>query len=149
MGVLQRIDSACGRDGTEIAAVLHRLEDALAEAGCPPPRRAAFLVVAEEMVTNVARHAWPADEPAGVFTVSAAIRRGLAGIEVLLAVEDDGVPFDPTARPVPDTEAPIERRLVGGLGIHLVMQMTEWQCYRRDAGRNRFAVAWRCAVPPG
>ena len=142
----RRIESACGRGSADIAAVLARLEAALSEAGCPPPASAPFMVVAEEMVSNVARHAWPEDAAPGVFTVSAGIRRQPGGIEVVLATEDDGVPFDPTLRAAPDTDAALEDRPVGGLGIHLVMRMTDWQCYRREAGRNRFSVIWRC--PP-
>jgi anti-sigma regulatory factor (Ser/Thr protein kinase) len=144
-----RLDLACGRDDAAIAEVLARLEQALAEAGCPPGACAAFLVVAEEMVSNVARYAWPAEAVPGVFIVLADIRQGADGIEVELATEDDGMPFDPTARPTPDTEATVEDRAVGGLGIHLVMRMTERQRYSRDAGRNRFAVLWRCGAPPG
>lgn len=148
MGFLRRIESPCGRDPSGIAAVLARLEAVLNEEGCPPPFSATFMVVAEEMVTNVARHAWPADAAPGVFTVSAGIRRQPGGIEVLLATEDDGIPFDPTLRTAPATDAALEDRPVGGLGIHLVMRMTEWQCYRREGGRNRFSVIWRCAAAP-
>lgn len=145
----RRLDYACGRGDAAIATVLEGLEEALADAGCPPGRRAAFLVVAEEMVTNVARYAWPSDVPPGIFVISAVIHRRHDGVDVELSTEDDGVPFDPTARPAPDTDAAIEERSVGGLGIHLVMRMTERQHYCRVAGRNRFSVVWRCGAPPG
>lgn len=138
----------CGRGAADITAALARLEAGLAEAGCPPAACAAFLVVAEEMVANVAHHAWPAGVAPGVFAVSAAIGRRQDGITVRLSIEDDGIPFDPTTRPAPDTDAPVEQREIGGLGIHLVMRMTERQCYRRKGDRNRFSVFWRCAAPP-
>ena len=54
-----------------------RLEEALADAGCAPGGSAAFLVVAEEMVTNVARYAWPAGAVPGIFNVSAADHAGV------------------------------------------------------------------------
>ena len=145
----RRLDFVCGRGDAAIASVLEGLEEALADAGCPPGRRAALLVVAEEMVTNVARYAWPADVPPGIFVISAVIHRRHDGVDVELSTEDDGLPFDPTARPEPDTEAAIEERSVGGLGIPLVMRMTERQHYCRVAGRNRFSVLWRCGAPPG
>lgn len=144
----RRLEFACGRDDAAIAAVLEGLEDALADAGCPPGARAAFLVIAEEMVTNVARYAWPPGMTPGVFTASARIRRRDDGIEVAFATEDDGIPFDPTACPAPDTGATIEERTIGGLGIHLVMRMTRRQHYRRDGGRNRFCVLWCYGAPP-
>lgn len=143
------LDLACARDDAAIAAVLTRLEEGLAGVGCPPGGSAAFLVVAEEMLTNVARYAWPAGAVPGIFNASALITRRDDGVEVELVTEDDGIPFDPTARPLPDTDASVEERAVGGLGIHLVMQMTERQRYSRDDGRNRFAVLWRHAAPPG
>jgi serine/threonine-protein kinase RsbW len=146
---MRRLDFACGRGDAAIATVLEGLEEALADAGCPPGRSAALLVVAEEMVTNVARHAWPSDVPPGIFVISAVIHRRDDGVDVELSTEDDGLPFDPTARPEPDTDAGIEERSVGGLGIHLVMRMTERQHYSRVAGRNRFSVLWRCGAPPG
>ena len=149
MALLTRIQRACGRDAADIAALLAELETAVTDAGCPPGRGAGLLVVAEEMVTNVARYAWPDGVAPGVFTVSAGIRRRGNGVEVLLSTEDDGIPFDPTLREAPDTEAPIELRRIGGLGIHLVMQMTARHCYRREGGRNRFSVVWRCAAPGG
>jgi serine/threonine-protein kinase RsbW len=144
-----RIERACGRDAADLVPVIAWLEAALAAAGCPPDRAASCLVVAEEMMTNVARHAWPEGVAPGIFTVAAGIRRGGAAVEVLLSTEDDGIPFDPTLSGTPDTGAPVELRAVGGLGIHLVMRMTAWQCYRREGGRNRFSVLWRCAAPPG
>ena len=101
------------------------------------------------MLTNVARYAWPAGALPGVFTASAEIRQREDGIEVAFATEDNGIPFDPTARPAPDTDAALDDRAVGGLGIHLVVQMTERQAYRRDGGRNRFSVLWRYGAPPG
>jgi serine/threonine-protein kinase RsbW len=106
------------------------------------------LVVAEEMLTNVARHAWPKGVVPGVFALSAGIWRGREGLGVLISTEDDGIPFDPTLCEPPDTGASVEGRPVGGLGIHLVMRMTSWQRYRRRGGRNHFSVFWRSASPP-
>jgi anti-sigma regulatory factor (Ser/Thr protein kinase) len=142
------IELRCGRDAAAVSGVLDRLEAILAQAGCPPASRASFLVVAEEMVTNVARYAWPVGVEPGAFIVAAAIRRADDGIEVRLSTEDDGVAFDPTAGVAPDTDALLEDRPIGGLGIHLVRTMTICQAYRREGGRNRFAVWWRCAAPP-
>ncbi|MEO3471883.1 ATP-binding protein [Roseomonas sp. CAU 1739] len=149
MAVLNRIQRRCRRDAADIAAMLAELEAAVAEAGCPPARSAALLVVAEEMATNVAHHAWPAGVLPAIFIVTAGISRRGGGIEVLLSTEDDGIPFDPTLREPPDTDAPVELRGIGGLGIHLVMRMTAWQCYRREGGRNRFSVIWRCDARRG
>lgn len=51
-------------------------------------------------------------------------------------LEDDARPYDPTAVPHPDIDAPIEARPIGGLGIHFVREMMDGFAYRRSEGRN-------------
>jgi anti-sigma regulatory factor (Ser/Thr protein kinase) len=50
------------------------------------------------------------------------------------------VPFDPTMQAVPDIDAELDDRTVGGLGMFLVREMTDAQCYERADGENRFRV---------
>jgi len=51
-------------------------------------------------------------------------------------VEDDGKPFDPTQAPVVDTSLPLEKKPIGGLGIHLIRRAMDEMSYRRQANRN-------------
>ena len=53
-----------------------------------------------------------------------------------IEVEDDGQPFDPTARGEVDTGAALEDRQVGGLGIHFIRQTMDDFNYRREQNRN-------------
>lgn len=53
-----------------------------------------------------------------------------------IEVEDDGRPFDPTARGDVDTGATLEHRQVGGLGIHFIRKTMDDFTYRRDGDRN-------------
>jgi anti-sigma regulatory factor (Ser/Thr protein kinase) len=59
---------------------------------------------------------------------------------VIVAVEDDGVPFNPLEAPAPDLDSPIEARQIGGLGIHLVRHVTDGLEYSRSQGRNRLVM---------
>jgi anti-sigma regulatory factor (Ser/Thr protein kinase) len=59
---------------------------------------------------------------------------------VIAAVEDDGVPFNPLDAPEPDLSSPIETRGIGGLGIHLVRNITDGLEYHRYEGRNRLVM---------
>ncbi len=60
---------------------------------------------------------------------------------VSLQLRDDGSVFDPTAdAPVPDPDALIEDRPVGGLGIFLVKQMADSLGYVRKDGWNHLTV---------
>jgi anti-sigma regulatory factor (Ser/Thr protein kinase) len=56
--------------------------------------------------------------------------------EFVARIEDDGVEFNPTEHPIPDLDAPLEERKVGGLGIHLVRQIMTSVEYQRVAGKN-------------
>jgi serine/threonine-protein kinase RsbW len=85
----------------------------------------------DELVTNVISYAY-AD--AGEHGID--VRLTADGGEVTVEVEDDGQPFDPLTAPEPDVDAPIEARQIGGLGIHLVRQVTDRLEYRRVGGKN-------------
>ena len=61
---------------------------------------------------------------------------------VVATVEDDGMPFNPLETPEPDLDSPMEARRIGGLGIHLVRNITDRLEYRRNEGRNRL-VMWK------
>ncbi len=53
-----------------------------------------------------------------------------------IRVEDDGVPFNPKATQKPDLECPMEERRIGGLGIHLVTELSDKISYYREGDRN-------------
>jgi serine/threonine-protein kinase RsbW len=60
--------------------------------------------------------------------------------EVRAEVEDDGQPFNPLAAPEPDTAQSLEKRTIGGLGIHLVRQLMDGLEYERQDGKNLFRM---------
>ena len=62
---------------------------------------------------------------------------------LLLVLEDDGHEFDPLKAPEPDLDLPVEERVPGGLGIHLIHKLVEQMEYRRCGGRNRLTVKIR------
>lgn len=54
-----------------------------------------------------------------------------------IEVSDDGRPFNPLEDAVvPDVEALLDERSVGGLGVHLVRTMMDDLSYQRADGRN-------------
>ena len=58
-----------------------------------------------------------------------------------IEITDDGIPFDPLHdAKIPDTDAPLEDRPIGGLGVHLVRTMMVEVSYRREDGKNHLTL---------
>jgi serine/threonine-protein kinase RsbW len=90
-------------------------------------------VVVEELAANVAMHGTAGPAPARF--VALHLRATDEAIEAV--IEDDGAPFDPLAAAPADTEATLDEREIGGLGIHFARKMARTLRYQRVAGRNR------------
>ncbi len=59
---------------------------------------------------------------------------------------DDGVPFNPLSDArQPDLDAPLERRSIGGIGIHLVRSVMDSVRYYRDGALNRLIMSKQVA----
>ena len=56
--------------------------------------------------------------------------------ELIFNIEDDGIPFNPTAVQTPDLECTIEECRIGGLGIHLAKNLMDEVCYQRCNNKN-------------
>jgi serine/threonine-protein kinase RsbW len=56
--------------------------------------------------------------------------------QVVLRVEDDGIPFNPVEASAPEVGCSVETCKVGGLGIHLIKNLMDEICYRRCDNRN-------------
>ncbi|MEI6162005.1 MAG: ATP-binding protein [Roseococcus sp.] len=120
-----------------VSEMLDALEAYAEEAGIAPGIAARLALVAEEVAANVAMHATGAT----FFELRVTPDDGQLG----LCIEDDGPEYDPLARAGPDTEAALEDRDVGGLGVHLVRELTRDARYKRDGRLNRLV----CALPLG
>lgn len=91
-----------------------------------------------EWVTNVISYAYD-DSREHWITV-----RFLKGdAEVRVEVQDDGRAFDPLTLPSTDTSAPLEKRPIGGLGVHMMRKLMDAVLYRREGGRNILTLVKR------
>lgn len=89
-------------------------------------------LVLEEMLVNIMDYGYPEGVP-GYIEIDLAVSR--EGIQITLI--DDGVAFDPWQQSAPDLTVPIEDRLIGGLGLHLVKTIMDSYSYNYENGRNR------------
>jgi len=92
----------------------------------------AFNLCLDELFTNIVSYGYTDELPHEIILELTATPG-----EVTAAIRDDGRPFDPlTEAPVPDLDAPVEERPIGGLGVHFVKTLMTRVAYRREDGWN-------------
>jgi anti-sigma regulatory factor (Ser/Thr protein kinase) len=115
----------------ELDKVLHLVSGLCLRRSLPPDIEYDLNLALDEMVSNVARHAYPQGEE-HEFTLEVSMNDK----EFVARLEDDGIEFNPTAYPPPNLDAPLEQRKEGGLGIYLARQIMTSMEYQRVGGRN-------------
>lgn len=100
----------------------------------------ALQLVAEEACVNVMHHAYPGGQP-GPLVLQARTGQRDGRRHIALTLEDQGKPFDPLSLAPADTTASLDARAPGGLGVHLIRQLSDRQHYAHDPRRgNVFTV---------
>lgn len=92
----------------------------------------------EECATNVIMYAYPPEEKQTLLVTAELVEHDL-----VLTIEDGGLPFDPTQVAEADTTLSAEERPIGGLGIFLVRQLMDTVAYQRIEGKNRLTLMKR------
>jgi serine/threonine-protein kinase RsbW len=118
-------------DASELERVMTYVSEICRQRAIPPDVEYDLNLALDEMIINVATHAYPQGEEHS-FTLQVA----MDSREFVARIEDDGKEFDPTEYPNPDLDAPLEERKEGGLGIYLVRQIMTSIEYRRVGGKN-------------
>jgi anti-sigma regulatory factor (Ser/Thr protein kinase) len=119
-----------------LPAVFQEVEDYASSQGCPHDVILKLLLTVDEIVSNIILHGYR-DEPDPTLRIKAEIGNNRAVLEFL----DQARAYDPVSRPAPDNldQAP-EQRPPGGLGLHLVKELSDEAHYRRENGWNRLSV---------
>jgi anti-sigma regulatory factor (Ser/Thr protein kinase) len=113
--------------------------------GFDPETAGALALVAEEVLVNIHKNAWPAGAH-GRCAVALTTERRDDGLAIVMTTRDDGMAFDPLAAAAPDVDSGLDDRALGGLGIFLVREMTDTQSYRREAGWNVLVLEKLCLI---
>ena len=102
-----------------LAEVRRFVREAAERSGASEEVRDDLVQAVDECVTNVIVHGYAGER--GSVEVSV-VRRddGLA-----VCVRDGAPSFDPTAVPVPPLDEPLETRRRGGMGVHLMRELTD------------------------
>ncbi|WP_034293029.1 ATP-binding protein [Herbaspirillum sp. RV1423] len=124
-------------DVAEIDRLAEAVDDFCGECGLPPKLVFNLNLVIEEVVTNVINYAFPdgrADEP--IYVRMALEGDGSTNSRVVVEVRDTGTAFDPLMGGPPDFELDLEKRPVGGLGVHFLKTLMDEVSYRRTERYN-------------
>jgi len=82
----------------------------------------------DEASTNVVKHAYKS--AGGFFEISCALDSG----DIVITIKDHGRKFDPSIVPIPDIDADLEHRKIGGLGIYMMRKMMDSVEFSYDEG---------------
>lgn len=91
------------------------------------------LLIVEELLANTIEHGFD-QQPPERRRVELHLRPRESRLE--LEFRDNARAYDPLQRPAPDLDADILDRPIGGLGVHLIKELSVGLSYRRDRGDN-------------
>lgn len=92
----------------------------------------------DELITNTISYGYD-DQEEHIIALQVALDNGA----LKAVVEDDARAFNPLAVGLPDLEAPVDERAVGGLGVHFVRTLMDDVRYQRTASGNRIELTKR------
>jgi serine/threonine-protein kinase RsbW len=110
----------------ELAAIRHQVERAGRALGLGPKALSDLCLAVDEAVTNIVEHAYGGKGGQVVLSLSA------TDDVVKVVLRDWGEAFEPQAVPMPDVDAPLDQRQVGGLGLFLMRQVMDSVCFNFD-----------------
>ena len=88
-------------------------------------------LVLEEIVSNIFTYGFEDDSDHQVI-----LQIELRADALIMEINDDGKPFNPTEYFNPNLEKPFDEREIGGMGIHLVRNLVDEFDYRQAQGKN-------------
>jgi len=115
----------------EISLMAAKVEELAENWELPIPLAMNLNLVLEEAVTNIIFYGFP---EGGDHLINISI--ALSGQELIVVIDDDGIPFDPTLKEQPDTDLPADERPIGGLGIFLIRKIMDNVSYTREEKKN-------------
>ena len=92
-------------------------------------------VAAEEIFVNIAHYGYKDKLPEGQ-TGTVWLTCTFANELLCITIRDQGIPFNPLARPDPDITLSAQDRSIGGLGIFLTKKYMDSVDYRYENGEN-------------
>ena len=119
-----------------LESVLGFVDSELENCGCSPKTMIQIDIAVEELFVNIAHYAYGSDT--GPATIR--VERSEDPRAVTITFIDCGMPYDPLAKPDPDTTLSVEEREIGGLGIFMVKKSMDDMTYEYRDGKNILTI---------
>ncbi|MFB0535843.1 MAG: ATP-binding protein [Anaerolineae bacterium] len=117
-------------------ATIRRFVEGAAKSGDGNPQAITDMLIAmNEAATNIIVHGYQGQP--GIIEVEVAYDKDA----LVVCLRDQAPTFDPTSAPVPDVTLSLEQRPFGGMGIHMMRQLSDELTYRTTPdGRNELVL---------
>ncbi|MBQ3105179.1 MAG: ATP-binding protein [Lachnospiraceae bacterium] len=103
---------------------------------CSDDVRDQLLICVDELFINIAHYAYEGE--VGEAIIQMEIREEPKRLKVVFL--DRGIPYNPLEKEDPDITLSAEDRKIGGLGIFMVKDFTDYQEYEYVDGYNKFTI---------
>lgn len=115
----------------EIGCLQTYLERISLQAKMEPATSKRLRLAVEEAVANIVNHGR---------ATTVALQTKIADGRIVITIDDDGIPFDPTQDSPTDLSLAPDQRPPGGMGIILLHTMTDALSYRYSRGHNILTI---------
>ncbi len=125
-------------DTQYLALIRYLVEETATALGVDPAAISAIQLAVDEATTNIIIHGYQSQGG------NLEIEVGQDGDDFVVRLRDEAAPFDPNSVSPPDITLPLEKRTLGGLGIHLIRQTVDTLLHRITAsGGNELTLIKR------
>ena len=128
---IEKLSLKISNELSEIGRAIEAFEVFSEKTGLPMAIAMKANLVFDELLNNIVSYAFTDN---GEHQIAVDIEK--SADRLLITIEDDGLPFNPFAQDAVDTTLSLEERDIGGLGIHLVMNVMDDVSYERHSDRN-------------
>ena len=98
----------------------------------------------DEACTNIIMHGYAGMDPGSVI-----LDLELRTDKIIISLTDFGHAFEPDNAPIPDVDAPIEEREIGGFGLFFIRQSVDDVKYHTSEDGNTMTLTKNLAQPSG
>ena len=115
----------------QIPIAIDQLEKFIEENNLSDKFVAKWGIALDEILSNIIKYAYPDNGEHDIF-----IGFELYQNILTVTIKDNGIPFNPFGVKTPDVNLSVEKRKLGGLGIHLVKNLMDEFHYKRNGDKN-------------